>query len=47
MKSYFCLDGIKDEPWIRSPFLSDINCVEDADLAKINPLISGKRTYYN
>jgi hypothetical protein len=33
-KSYFSLDGIKVEPWIRNPFLSDINCIEDVDLAK-------------
>jgi hypothetical protein len=28
-KSYFYLNGITDEPWIRNPFLSDINCIED------------------
>jgi hypothetical protein len=33
-KSYFCNDGIKVEPCIRDPFLSDINCIEDFDLAK-------------
>jgi hypothetical protein len=33
-KSYFYLDGIKVEPWICNPFLSDINCIEKADLAK-------------
>jgi hypothetical protein len=33
-KSYFYLDGIKVEPWIRNPFLSDINCIENVDLAK-------------
>jgi hypothetical protein len=33
-KSYFCLDGIKVEPWIRNPFLSNINCIENVDLVK-------------
>jgi hypothetical protein len=33
-KSYFRLDGIKVEPWIRNPFLSDINYIENVDLAK-------------
>jgi hypothetical protein len=33
-KSYFYLDGIKVEPWIGNPFLSDINCIENVDLAK-------------
>jgi hypothetical protein len=33
-KSYYYLDGTKVEPWIRNPFLSDINCVENVDLAK-------------
>jgi hypothetical protein len=33
-KSYFYLDGIKVEPWICNPFLSDINCIENFDLAK-------------
>jgi hypothetical protein len=33
-KSYFSLDGIKAEPWIRNPFHSDINCIEVVDLAK-------------
>jgi hypothetical protein len=32
--SHFYLDGIKVEPWIRSPFLSDKNRIEDVDLAK-------------
>jgi hypothetical protein len=32
-KSYFYLDGIKVEPWICNSFLSDINCIEDVDLA--------------
>jgi hypothetical protein len=27
------IDGIKVEPWIRNPFLSDINCIENVDLA--------------
>jgi hypothetical protein len=33
-KSFFYLDGIKVEPWIRNPFLSDINYIENVDLAK-------------
>uniref|UniRef100_A0A7M4F4W3 Zinc finger BED-type containing 5 n=1 Tax=Crocodylus porosus TaxID=8502 RepID=A0A7M4F4W3_CROPO len=33
-KSYFYLDGIKVEPWIRNLFLPDINCIEDVNLAK-------------
>jgi hypothetical protein len=33
-ESYFYLHGIKDEPWVGNPFRFDINCVEDADLAK-------------
>jgi hypothetical protein len=33
-KSHFYLDGIKVEPWIRSPFLSAINCIENVDIAK-------------
>jgi hypothetical protein len=33
-KSYFYLDGIKVEPWIGNPVLSDINCLENVDLAK-------------
>jgi hypothetical protein len=33
-RSYFYLDGIRVEPWIRSHFLSDINCIENVDLAK-------------
>jgi hypothetical protein len=34
-KSYFYPDGgVKVEPWIRNPFLSDIKCIEDVDLAK-------------
>jgi hypothetical protein len=37
-KSYFYLDGIKVEPWISNPFLSDINCIEDVDLAKDGPI---------
>jgi hypothetical protein len=46
-KSYFYLDGIKIEPWIRNPFLSDINCIEDVDLAKMNSLILGHKIHYN
>jgi hypothetical protein len=34
LKSYFYLDGIKVESWICNPFLSDLNCIEDTDLAK-------------
>ena len=33
-KGYFYLDGMKVEPWIHNPFLSDINCIEDVDIAK-------------
>uniref|UniRef100_A0A7M4E8X6 DUF4371 domain-containing protein n=1 Tax=Crocodylus porosus TaxID=8502 RepID=A0A7M4E8X6_CROPO len=33
-KSYFYLDGIKVEPGICNPFLSDINYIKDIDLAK-------------
>jgi hypothetical protein len=33
-KRYFHLDGIKVESWIRNPFISYINCIENADLAK-------------
>jgi hypothetical protein len=33
-RSYFHLDGIKVEPWIRNPFLSDMNCIANVDLAK-------------
>jgi hypothetical protein len=33
-KSHFYLDGIKVEPWIRNPFLSDITRIENVDLAK-------------
>jgi hypothetical protein len=33
-KGYFYLDGIKVEPWIRDFFLSDINCIEDFDVAR-------------
>jgi hypothetical protein len=32
-KSHFYLDGIKVEPWIRNPFLSDITRIENVDLA--------------
>jgi hypothetical protein len=46
-KSYFYLYCIKVEPWIRNPFLSDINCIEDVNLAKINSLISGQKIHYN
>jgi hypothetical protein len=34
LRSYFYLDGIKVEPWIRNPFFSDMNCIENVDLAK-------------
>jgi hypothetical protein len=46
-KSYLYLDGIKVEPRIRNPFLSDINRIEDADLAtdELNDLRT--KTYYN
>jgi hypothetical protein len=33
-KSYFYLSGIEVEPGIHNPFLSDINCIKDVDLAK-------------
>jgi hypothetical protein len=47
-KSHFYLDGIKVEPWIRSPFLSDINCIDDVDLAKDELIVlKTKKTYYN
>jgi hypothetical protein len=45
-ESYFCLYGIKVEPWIGNPFLSDINCIENVDLAKMKSLILGQKTYY-
>ena len=35
-EKYFNLDEItkKDELWIRNPFLCDIDCIDDMDLAK-------------
>jgi hypothetical protein len=34
LKSYLYLVCIKAELWIRNPFLSDINYIEDVDLVK-------------
>jgi len=33
-EGYFCSDDLKVQTWIRNPFLADINCITDADLAK-------------
>ncbi|XP_042236440.1 protein ZBED8-like [Homarus americanus] len=33
-KSYFCSGDLKVETWIRNPFLVDIDCISDEDLAK-------------
>ncbi|XP_042236517.1 protein ZBED8-like [Homarus americanus] len=33
-KGYFCLGDLKVETWIRNPFLADIDCISDEDLAK-------------
>jgi hypothetical protein len=46
-RAYFCLDGIKVVPRIGSRFLSVINCIEDADLAKVDSLVLGQKTEYN
>jgi hypothetical protein len=39
--------SIKVEPWIRSPFLSDIICIEYAGLAKEELTDLRTKTYYN
>ncbi|XP_042203602.1 protein ZBED8-like [Homarus americanus] len=33
-KGYFCSGDVKVETWIRNPFLADIDCMSDEDLAK-------------
>ncbi|XP_042210759.1 protein ZBED8-like [Homarus americanus] len=33
-KGYFCSGDLKVETWIRNPFLADIDCLSDEDLAK-------------
>ncbi|XP_042228588.1 protein ZBED8-like [Homarus americanus] len=33
-KGYFCSGDLKVETWIRNPFLAEIDCISDEDLAK-------------
>jgi hypothetical protein len=43
LKDYFSVDGIKFEPWIHNPLLSDI----DIDLARDELIDVRAKTYYN